>query len=386
MPLPYAFPETEAARRRALAELEAASSPASQPAAEPTQEESLPERVVGVDVSGMPGYGEARAATDPGLRPPPPMDSEMKAAREADRRARNAYILDLGTKQIIAGLSQRPLAHVVPAEAGNVKALEVRRRALADIEGGEADREQRRGDAEADRELRREDMALRRVRPEEDVSIKWARLQQDTREAEALNEYRRGLLAQRGAASDRQEARGKEGRVLAPTTVMELADADTAIKELDRLDETYRRLDMGTTASKFSARATDLLGLQGTDAAEFLAHASRAMQGAGAILERGKLAAGDEAKYRAMMLKAGDSLPVVKAKTEGMKRFLRDLKDGRIKFLGAAGYDVKAMQAAPQQPAAGMVTIYDAATGEEMDTTPEMAKRLIAAGKAKAKP
>lgn len=131
-----------------------------------------------------------------------------------------------------------------------------------------------------------------------------------------------------------------EGKPLAPTALAELADADVAKKQVDGLAKTFSDLDMGSPTAKVSSFFTQLLGLQFTDAAKFDAESRRVQQAAGKILEGGKLAAGDETKYRNMLLKPGDAREIVAAKTAGMVDFLEEVKAGRIKVYRAGGYKV----------------------------------------------
>ena len=139
-----------------------------------------------------------------------------------------------------------------------------------------------------------------------------------------------------------QAKKAEEGRPLAPTALSELADADVAKKQVEKLAKTFSELGMGSPTAKASAFFTKLLGLQFTDAAQFEAEAGRVRQAAGKILEGGKLAEGDERKYARLMLQPGDSDEVIAVKTAGMVDFLEDIKAGRIKVYRSGGYKVPA--------------------------------------------
>jgi len=89
-----------------------------------------------------------------------------------------------------------------------------------------------------------------------------------------------------------------------------------------------------------------------------------AMQAAGKIMEGGKLAAGDEMKYRQMLPRPGDSDDVVRQKVAGMKDFLRALAQARAKGLQESGYNVPP-SLFPQGPKADpMVSVRRKADGK----------------------
>lgn len=134
--------------------------------------------------------------------------------------------------------------------------------------------------------------------------------------------------------------KAEDGKIVPTGELGGIADTDVAVKQVADLAKKFKELGMGTPTAKASAFFTELLGLQFTDAAEFNAERERVQQGVGKILEGGKLAAGDETKYRRMLVKPGDSDEVVAIKTAGMMEFLEDLKAGRIKVLRAGGYRV----------------------------------------------
>ena len=74
-----------------------------------------------------------------------------------------------------------------------------------------------------------------------------------------------------------------------------------------------------------------------------------AAQAVGTILEGGKLAAGDEVKYRKMLPAAGDSRERAAAKISNVLRLLEQAKSTKIQGLGAAGYNVQGFQQQPQR-------------------------------------
>jgi len=192
------------------------------------------------------------------------------------------------------------------------------------------------------------------------------------------------LRAIRDAKSAEQRARivaaakqkkDDEGRPLAPTALADIADADVAKKQVAGLADTFREYDMGTPTAKASAFFTEMLGLQFTDAAKFNAEAKRVQQGVGTILEGGKLAAGDDTKYRKMLLQPGDSPEIVASKTAGMVDFLEDLKAGRIKVYRAGGYKVPAELDSRE----ATVTVVQRKTGKSKTMPKSKADALLSA-------
>lgn len=159
--------------------------------------------------------------------------------------------------------------------------------------------------------------------------------------------------AQFGLAQKNAESADAARNRLSEPTVKGLTALPVAENEVDRVFNDFKRLNMGGFAGKAGAAATNLLGLQNTDAAEFDASALQAMQAAGKILEEGKLQGADEVKYKKMLPRPGDSDEVLNAKTKNLKAYLRELAGRQAQGLKAAGYNVPAnidpTQAAPQK-------------------------------------
>ena len=155
-----------------------------------------------------------------------------------------------------------------------------------------------------------------------------------------------------------------EGKTLPVSEVGELSSLPVAEMQVDRLADEFKRLDMGGMKGRAGGAITDALGLRWTDSAEYNAAASLAMQAAGKIMEGGKLAAGDEMKYRQMLPRPGDSDDVVRQKVAGMKDFLRALAQARAKGLQESGYNVPP-SLFPQGPKADpMVSVRRKADGK----------------------
>jgi hypothetical protein len=129
-----------------------------------------------------------------------------------------------------------------------------------------------------------------------------------------------------------------EGKALPPTQLNELAQFDTAEQQVDQLFNDFETSGGSGLGAKANRMATEALGLQDTDAAEYEAGAAPVRQGVGTILEGGKLAAGDEAKYKNMMPRYGDSPEVAAKKKAGLLNYLRSLKAEKQKALSSGGY------------------------------------------------
>jgi hypothetical protein len=131
-----------------------------------------------------------------------------------------------------------------------------------------------------------------------------------------------------------------DGKTLPASEVSSLSELPVAEDQVNKLVDTFGRLNMGGMSGRASGAVTDIMGLRFTDAAEYNAAAKLAMQAAGKIMEGGKLAAGDEAKYAAMLPRPGDSQAIVEQKATGLKAFLRDLATRRAQAFKESGYNV----------------------------------------------
>jgi hypothetical protein len=140
--------------------------------------------------------------------------------------------------------------------------------------------------------------------------------------------------------SQLKNAANKEGagKQLPTSALDELAGIDTALGQLSDLESVFKSTGQAGLGGKVGGIATEKLGLQGTEAAKYEAAAAAVRQGVGKILEGGKLAAGDEAKYKNMLPKPGDSLDVLTQKAASLKSFLSKLKSDRISTYEQGGY------------------------------------------------
>jgi hypothetical protein len=141
------------------------------------------------------------------------------------------------------------------------------------------------------------------------------------------------------------------GKLLPPTTLDAIADVDTAISQVDKLSKKFVEDGQAGISGKAGSIAREKLGRQSGKAAEYEGLASAVRQAVGKILEGGKLAAGDEVKYKAMLPLPGDSLEVLYQKASGLKALLGELRDNRLKAYKAGGYRVPVAAPAPDQNA-----------------------------------
>lgn len=369
-------------RLRALAELEEGGLPGldfevSTPMGEArvTRQPLRPVDPENLDVAApMSALGQAS-----GGRPPPPVnprDVELDDATALDEEAMRRRLFETATRQMIGGLTRTPTAVSLTQETHKKSDLlgqraKARQEALREIELGnqsakfDFDRKEAARKAALDEQRRREDLDERKIDNE-------AR----TRGQDLTAANTRALLGFKGRDEQREVDKISKGKDLPASEISALSELPVAEKQVDAAAEAFERLGMGGLGGKASAVATKAFDLQGTDAAEYNAAVSLAMQAAGKIVEGGKLAAGDEVKYRAMMPRPGDSPAVVKQKTEGMKSFLRDLASRRATAFRDARYNVPDSLMG-RTPAAGQfVTLVDE-SGEELDVAPDKVDALL---------
>lgn len=291
---------------------------------------------------------------------------ELEAAREDDREAHNRRVFEMAAKRAIAGFTQtaKPTAQDIVSQPGDAEAklradygqrvgvakaqrddeLTLRKLALDELRT-EASGQRAAQDAEARRARETADRLERARRlelQERDVSTREGELSRKS----AADALKAKFSPKSSGGSTRLRASGattkEPGRPLPASEVSSLSELPVAEAQVDALEREFKRLNMGGMSGRASGTATDILGLRFTDAAEYNAAAKLAMQAAGKIMEGGKLAAGDEAKYAAMLPRPGDSDAVVRQKVDGLKSFLRELAGRRAKAFSEAGYAVPA--------------------------------------------
>jgi hypothetical protein len=192
----------------------------------------------------------------------------------------------------------------------------------------------------------------------------------------------------------------EDGKTLPATTVEGIADLPVAEAAIDQMVNEFKRLGMGGTSGKVGAFVNKMgLNALAPDSAEYEAIAKIGMQSVGKILEGGKLAAGDEVKYSAMLPRGGDEPATVEAKRSHLKAFMRALVDARAKGLKESGYSVPASFFAGAAPAAtpadpptpdippkvpaGQMVVIDLESGDPVTVSKAAGEAAVKAGKAK---
>ena len=124
------------------------------------------------------------------------------------------------------------------------------------------------------------------------------------------------------------------GTKIPATVLLELSSYDAADEELGKLEKSYNDKGLGHgVLERARAKGSEMFGLN-NDYTQYLDDARRAMQGVGTILEKGKLAAGDETKYRRLLPEPGDSPERTANKIQGLRSYLKSLHEKANKALG----------------------------------------------------
>lgn len=271
----------------------------------------------------------------------PTAEERQQALARALSRQRAAGNLGLLTgDRVLGGFGQAQLAQAGQGEAGLMRAQDQatdnRRQSLQMALAAQAKAAAEKRQAEQDAASARErEIDNKRADKGQAVGM------ENAAATRALAAATFGLGQQRFAEDKAQHDKPKD---LPSTTVMELADVPTAINQVGALMNSYKKYGMGTTSAKMSSMLPGAVGKAfGTDVSKFEADAKLAMQGVGKIMEGGKLAAGDEAKYQSILAEARNDPGLAEAKIAEAQAFLRSLVDNRIKALRAANYNVDAL-------------------------------------------
>lgn len=149
-----------------------------------------------------------------------------------------------------------------------------------------------------------------------------------------------------------------------------LGQVDTALSALDDLNDAHAKLAGGLKG--LGAK------IPTADAAKYDDKILATAQAIGYILEGGKLAAGDEIKYRKMLPDAFD-LPERRAeKIENVKKLLRKTREAKIQAFKQAGYKMEGFSPAPtpERTPAAQAMPTDASGNLTLDDVPAPPKRL----------
>jgi hypothetical protein len=155
------------------------------------------------------------------------------------------------------------------------------------------------------------------------------------------------------------------GKTMPAGEVAELADIQTASESLDQLLAVFNKKVPSTgVVEQIGSRVEGVV--PNTSVSQYNDAALAAMQAVGLIMENGKLAAGDEQKYRKMFPKAGDSEETAAAKVANIKAMLATKARNRTGALSTAGFRPPTLGGNTVQPKGGSAppTRTDPATGE----------------------
>lgn len=152
------------------------------------------------------------------------------------------------------------------------------------------------------------------------------------------------------------------GQTLPANQLAEIADFNTAIESLSNLRADFKKLvPAGDVVDQMKARGEALI--PNSKVAQYNDMVLQAQQLVGLILENGKLVGGDEAKYRKMLPKPGDSYETVQLKIDSLVRDLSIKGRNRAKAYGQGGYKVpevlEPQQQSPQQGSSGQISRED---------------------------
>ncbi len=358
---------------------QAAAMPARKPLAPPPAQQSAPQ--------GMPPRARPTATASPFS------DEELAAAVEADMRTRQAMGLERAGRNLVGAFSkQAPQALLTQAPSAERQLLERRRQAkAAEVAAQNAAARQMTADnyaKQVEGNLKMLPQKQELLDAAEQRKMDALDFERDKNEAAlGLKEEELALKREELGLKKKKAGGKKKGKDLPASTIEGLADLPSAIQAVENLSGKFGELGMDTTSAKLGALATNALGLQGTDAAEYNAAAMLAMQGVGKIMEGGKLAAGDELKYRRMLPQPGDSKEVAAQKVKGAAAFLDGLVRNRVNALKEGGYNVpeKAITGAPPAAqatpsTAGTVRVVDA-DGDVLELTPKAAEAYVKSGR-----
>lgn len=134
-----------------------------------------------------------------------------------------------------------------------------------------------------------------------------------------------------------------EGKLIPATSAENQGRAVASLGSLDALEKIIneRKKLFGPQRGLLSkGKAYFELGQEGKLAKESEADIKRTAQEIGKYLEGGKLAAGDDIKYRSMLPGIGDSPEVAKSKIEGVRALIKRKQAGELDALKTAGYNV----------------------------------------------
>lgn len=232
-------------------------------------------------------------------------------------------------------------------------------------------------------EQAREEGKLRRA-------VDWARLGQQAEENGASRGFRLYIFEREQDAKEQEraakEAAKAQGQTVPAGEVASVGQSRAAIDALDVLEKQFSTKGASGVGGKLSTFLP-----WDSDPTKYEDDVLAAAQAVGTVLEGGKLAAGDETKYRNLFPKAGDSLERARNKLANVRRLVSGLTEAKVDALGAAGYNVgglkpggaaKPVQAPPIAPGAkigggGKIKVRNKETGQSLWFDSKTAYQLL---------
>lgn len=276
-------------------------------------------------------------------------NEQISKAADRDRMNRMLRGFETASKQLTAGVLQQPVAETVGQDSNYEQEATAR---------AERNRQSRRAGDLDERNFSVAD-GQRKIALAHQQFLEKEKTNEDTAKGEKVaydagEDRRKAGLADNKFTEDKRHNLINEGiqdrrnaaiataaaggKIVPAGEVKDLGDIDSAKTALGDLLHDFGELKMGGMEGKAGRIATKALDLQDSDSAKFNASKAPVQQAVGAILEGGKLAAGDEHKYDYMFPRGGDSDDVAKRKVEKLNSVLDDIKSGRIKSFKDYGY------------------------------------------------
>lgn len=303
----------------------------------PADKEDLDAAVGKQLASKPPPPGSQMQGGVPQANPNQADDDNVKSAGDRDRMNRLLRGLELGGKQLIAGVLHQPVAEVVGENTnyeGQARAEASRNKDRRYAQGID---ERNYSDTQKQREIA---LAHQKWQQEHQAGLDETKQRKDESDADFRERQLKSQESRSAAHNRAMVDAAATGKTLPSSVVTDLADFTTAQKSITALGKSFGDLDIGSNTARVSNLLPDSVGRAlGTDVSKYNGDALLAMQNVGKIMEGGKLAQGDEQKYKSMLPKAGDNQQVAERKIQEASAFLQDLYGNRVSALKSAGYN-----------------------------------------------
>jgi hypothetical protein len=249
------------------------------------------------------------------------------------------------------------------------------------LEGG-AGRTERSGALTRREEAEKARLEQQRSEGKLNRSVQWARIQQDAEQFGSSMEFKRWVEEQKAKAEAAEAAAKGAGQTVPAGEAASIGQSRAALAAIGVLGQQFvSKGAAGKGARVLAAMPWD------TDPAKYEDDVLAAAQAVGTILEGGKLAAGDEIKYRKLFPKAGDSLERAQNKLDNVRRLVGELTDAKVEALGSAGYNVSGFKAGQPKRMPAAAALPKDASGQPTLEAPARDKvRIILNGQPKRVP